>query len=576
MRKVDNLVGPHKTNKLEILIYNNRHRLHAENTVNNHDFCKNIINDIIYNEKAHIVAVFKDYLIYDDTSEFLKRFYKHQESKSRLNKIYEFYDSYSKIYPNYTVMKEAKYVYKNIQKKQKMIDNIHRKNSKGKSERLDQSIPDEKIFVTDVYDSIMNLTLCTVKFDESKVINPPSDQFKDKIYKKELNLSIRIDESNHTFEGLIDNIGKAEESSFNMLKKKPNLKKQPASTKEGVHINNQVKGTNKNHQLNINKFNKKTELLKESTKKKLDFSPNIKMNNKGKQYTNAMKQPSPISKTVFKSIQFNDKLNINSLLDSVNQQPNVLYRKESFLTKNSIVEDKKLPETERELKNEISHNFMLSIPKNALNNHIYNNFNIINNFHQGDGMINNQETPYSRINIISELSPKINSARVIQKFEIKKEDNNKKLNEVNKIKNINTSHSVNLNNYVKEDKNHNIVRLRKNHTKSNINKQNEGRNNPTNNSILKSSLLKNNSSQLNNPSNSKTNLKLNTIKAPSYINDNNSISLTKRDKMVSLTARQVLLFKYSLYKKILRMSKSFKEKILMKLVHLKTYVIIFL
>ena len=37
--------------------------------------------------------------------------------------------------------------------------------------------------------------------------------FKDKTYKKELNLSIKIEDSNHTLEGLIDNIGKAEESS---------------------------------------------------------------------------------------------------------------------------------------------------------------------------------------------------------------------------------------------------------------------------------------------------------------------------------------------------------------------------
>ncbi len=34
-----------------------------------------IINDIIYNECTHIVSVFKDFLIYDDISEFLKRFY---------------------------------------------------------------------------------------------------------------------------------------------------------------------------------------------------------------------------------------------------------------------------------------------------------------------------------------------------------------------------------------------------------------------------------------------------------------------------------------------------------------------
>jgi hypothetical protein len=34
-----------------------------------------IVNDIIYNEPNHVVSVFKDYLIYDDVSEFLKRTY---------------------------------------------------------------------------------------------------------------------------------------------------------------------------------------------------------------------------------------------------------------------------------------------------------------------------------------------------------------------------------------------------------------------------------------------------------------------------------------------------------------------
>ena len=36
----------------------------------------NIIENIIYNEKSHIVATFKDRLIIDDTGEFLKRYYK--------------------------------------------------------------------------------------------------------------------------------------------------------------------------------------------------------------------------------------------------------------------------------------------------------------------------------------------------------------------------------------------------------------------------------------------------------------------------------------------------------------------
>jgi hypothetical protein len=54
-----------------------------ENTMNT-----KIISDIIYNEKAHIVSGFKDHLIFDDSSEFLKRFYKWMESKLKLPKIF--------------------------------------------------------------------------------------------------------------------------------------------------------------------------------------------------------------------------------------------------------------------------------------------------------------------------------------------------------------------------------------------------------------------------------------------------------------------------------------------------------
>lgn len=39
-----------------------------------------IICDIIYNESTHTVSIFKDYLIYDDISEFLKRSYTQSEA----------------------------------------------------------------------------------------------------------------------------------------------------------------------------------------------------------------------------------------------------------------------------------------------------------------------------------------------------------------------------------------------------------------------------------------------------------------------------------------------------------------
>ena len=45
----------------------------------------------MYNEPRHLVSIFKDYLIFDDFSEYLKRPYKQKESNERLPKVFEFY-----------------------------------------------------------------------------------------------------------------------------------------------------------------------------------------------------------------------------------------------------------------------------------------------------------------------------------------------------------------------------------------------------------------------------------------------------------------------------------------------------
>ena len=82
-----------------------------------------VINEIICNESTHIVAEFKDYLINGDTSEFLQKYYSLKESKECLPKIFEYYDSCSVIFPNYVILPESKYIYKNIQRKQRVIDN---------------------------------------------------------------------------------------------------------------------------------------------------------------------------------------------------------------------------------------------------------------------------------------------------------------------------------------------------------------------------------------------------------------------------------------------------------------------
>ena len=87
-----------------------------------YSFNKISINNLVFNDNCLVVARFKDFLIYDDNTEFLRRFYPNKDLKQRLTKILNFYEKYSKIFPNYLVLKENKYLYRNIRKKQKMID----------------------------------------------------------------------------------------------------------------------------------------------------------------------------------------------------------------------------------------------------------------------------------------------------------------------------------------------------------------------------------------------------------------------------------------------------------------------
>ena len=85
---------------------------------------KKVISNIIYNEKLHIVSCFKEFLIFYDPGEFFSDFYNSNESKNCLKTYSEFYSLNSRIFPNYILLSESKYIFNNIKKKQKLLDNI--------------------------------------------------------------------------------------------------------------------------------------------------------------------------------------------------------------------------------------------------------------------------------------------------------------------------------------------------------------------------------------------------------------------------------------------------------------------
>ena len=113
-----------------------------------------MINDILYNEKTHYVEMFKEYLLYEDYNEFLRQYYGQPILKIKLQKILNFYEKYSKIFPNYTAIRESKYLYKNIKRKQKVINQINENKRNENLENDSYSSYNKTIFNSRVINSI--------------------------------------------------------------------------------------------------------------------------------------------------------------------------------------------------------------------------------------------------------------------------------------------------------------------------------------------------------------------------------------------------------------------------------------
>ena len=124
------------------------------------DYNARMIDDILNNESTHLVAEFKDYLIMGDLTEFLHKSYNLKECQKYLPKIYEYYNSCSVIFPNYVNLHESKYIYKNIRKKQKVIDN--QQEQEEKQEKIKKGNikleTNEEFFTTKTFNSILDQT----------------------------------------------------------------------------------------------------------------------------------------------------------------------------------------------------------------------------------------------------------------------------------------------------------------------------------------------------------------------------------------------------------------------------------
>ena len=120
------------------------------------------IDEIINNEKSHLVAEFKDFLVLGDTGEFILKYYSKKDMSKIYKQILDYYDENLFIFPNYVALYESKYIYNNIQKKQKIIDiqeELNDNKNEKKNEKKNKSSNEKnKVFSVKEIESILNET----------------------------------------------------------------------------------------------------------------------------------------------------------------------------------------------------------------------------------------------------------------------------------------------------------------------------------------------------------------------------------------------------------------------------------
>ena len=287
------------------------------------------INELIFNIPSKFTAYFKDFLLVEEDAEFLKREYEKKEFKKKFKKIFYFYEKYSKTFPNYSILSEGKYMYKNILKKQKMIDELQKmkEEEEVRTNSRFMDISSETIFTNNAIDSIVNQKdsffikdlediIFLDKQDEinniQKIniiignINQAENLCKEKLdkttksknqYKKIRNLSkpLHINQINPKLAQIKEKISKIKihRNNYDLIKSKNNRTIEPSYNSLSTTINNKSfnnKGNIISNTVRTNLYQEKKEIFKKRTVCPKDLSyekPNKKkLSNLSNKYQN--------------------------------------------------------------------------------------------------------------------------------------------------------------------------------------------------------------------------------------------------------------------------------------------------
>ena len=362
-----------------------------------------IINDIIYNEKTHFVEIFKEFLIYDDFNEFFKRYYKKNEILIKLPKILNFYEKYSKIYANYTAIPECKFMYKNIKRKQKVIDqmqnnfNDYEEEEYEECEELGSTIFNSKeikyidSFSMSVYsnNSILNTSKSDIGAkDLIKRINYYEKEaiyFKNNNIIKKNNLMINIHNNNKINSMIEKNKNKnlLSEKSFGISALiNPNVKLKLLERKKKLNLINSINNNKSKSGISINDISKSDKIILSTNNSNSPNFQNKKIISSPSEGNNIINKKNIFSNGNF---SFNQKnKSIKKISKGNIQSESQINGKKSKIFSKAKIDNLKINNNNTMTINKKSK----SISKGKNKEKFIYNYNIVNNIHQGSTQIN--------------------------------------------------------------------------------------------------------------------------------------------------------------------------------------------
>ena len=433
-----------------------------------------IIENLMCNGRCHLVAVFKNYLIEDDKSEYLRRFYKKKEASPRLKKLFAYHEETSVIFPNYVPLAESKYLYNNVIKKQRVIDEQQsldkiRKDNKSKKSSVIKK--EDRMFNSTIVGEILtsNQSVLRIVFGLD--------------YKKNENNDDKNNKNNESdcedFDKLINEVEKAEENAdnynnnsleaFHLTNKSSKFKlKLVNNFTNNIQIKN--KNTDKlynitnnnstnitsssnpntfniNNNTNLNKYKNNNLLLKENA---LQNNLNLKLNKKQK--NNNLNKTSPnrkFSEDKDENKSRNIQLNMNSI-NSINSNNSKTLYGFNFHTSNKIINNLINKEKKINLKSKSNSNHYHSqnsekLKQNMFNNNYIYNSNFPQNLQNIDRNINFYQNRNNKLNLVVKSYTDTGMTH-IPKIDMNKVKQVNKSNKINIINSNNTNRNLNRNN----------------------------------------------------------------------------------------------------------------------------------